>query len=127
MFPSPWNPEEQQRKSTITARSLDEFFVVSDYEQASDGQVAFRGHGVYSFDPEAEVFRMHWFDSMGGAGSIADGRMEGDVLTFQKTSSMGQHRYRYTFDPGGGYVFEMAMSHDGENWLPQMEGHYRKA
>ena len=125
LFPSSWSPEEQHRKCKLSVRSLDNFFVISDFEQTVDSQVTFRGHGVYSWDPQAEVFKMYWFDSMGGAGGLADGRMEGNVLTFQNTSPMGHHRYRYTFNPDE-TIFEMAGSQDGEDWQTMMEGHYRK-
>ena len=126
MLPSPWSPEKSERTCTISSRMLDDFFVISDYEQRMGDQVTFRGHGVYSWDPQAECYKMYWFDSMGGAGAVADGHMEGDVLTFQNQSPMGHHRYRYTFEAGQ-TIFEMAMSQDGEQWHTSMEGRYRPA
>ncbi|MCP3918916.1 MAG: DUF1579 domain-containing protein [bacterium] len=124
MSPSPWSPVEQRRVGHIRARMLEGFFVVSDYEQTMDGEVAFRGHGVYSWDPAAGEYVMYWFDSMGGAGGVARGHLEGNQLTFQNTSPMGHHRYRYTFEDGG-MVFEMAMSPDGEEWQTLMKGQYQ--
>ena len=124
MHPSPWNPEEQNCTGKINARSLDGFFVISDYEQTMDDKVTFRGHGVYSYDPQADEYKMYWFDSMGGAGCVASGFYEGNQLTFQSTSPMGHHRYRYTFEADHNR-FEMAMSQDGENWQTTMEGSYR--
>ena len=126
MFPSPWSPEKQQRFGSTRARVLDGFFVISEYEQRAGDQVTFRGHGVYSWDPEAKEYLMYWFDSMGGAGGVARGRLEGNQLTFQNTSPMGHHRYRYTFNDGE-TVFEMAVSQDGKAWQPMMEGHYKPA
>ena len=126
MFPSPWNPEESQRTCRIEARVLEGFFVVSDYEQKAGEEVTFRGHGVYSWDPQEQTYKMYWFDSMGGAGGVATGRMEGNQLTFHNTSPIGQHRYRYTFEEGR-TIFEMAMSQDGDQWQTQMKGHYRPA
>ncbi|MCA8954433.1 MAG: DUF1579 family protein [Planctomycetes bacterium] len=125
MFPSPWSPESQQRTCTISARMLEGFFAVSDYEQRMGGEVTFRGHGVYSYDPQAERYKMYWFDSMGGAGGIAEGTVEGDVLTFENRSPMGFHRYRYTFSADH-TVFEMLGSQDGESWQKFMEGRYRR-
>ena len=124
IYPSPWSPEEQQRVGHIRAHVLDGFFVVSDYEQKAGDEVTFRGHGVYSWDPEEEQYVMYWFDSMGGAGGVARGFLEGNQLTFQNTWPMGHHRYRYTFEQGE-TVFEMAMSQDGESWQTMMVGHYR--
>ncbi|MDA1266194.1 MAG: DUF1579 family protein [Planctomycetota bacterium] len=123
MLPSPFHPEEQKRTSTNSARMLEGFFLVSDYEQRSGDEVTFRGHGVYSWDAAAEEYVMYWFDSMGGAGGVARGKLEGDVLTFQSRSPMGHHRYRYTIGDGG-YRFEMAMSQDGQDWPTFMEGTY---
>lgn len=126
LHPSPWSPEAQQRTGHISARMLDGFFVVSDYEQKADDRVTFRGHGVYSWDPEKQNYVMYWFDSMGGAGSVATGTFEDDVLTFSATSPMGHHRYRYTFGEGE-TTFEMAMSQDGENWQQLMDATYKPA
>ena len=123
LLPSPFHPEEQKRNSTNSARMLEGFFLVSDYEQRSGDEVTFRGHGVYSWDAATEEYTMYWFDSMGGAGGVARGKLEGDVLTFQSTSPMGHHRYRYTLSDGG-YRFEMAMSQDGEEWSTFMDGTY---
>ena len=125
MFPSPWSPEQQTRHGVIKAHVLENFFVVSDYEQKTDDQVCFRGHGVYSWDPQNACYKMYWFDSMGGAGGIAEGHFEGDVLTFENTSPMGRHRYRYTFHADH-TVFEMAMAPEGEDWAPMMEATYRQ-
>lgn len=126
MMPSPWSPQQQERHGRIDARVFEGMFVVSDYEQRAGDQVTFRGHGVYSFDPQAEEYVMYWFDSMGGAGGIARGHMEGNQLTFHNTSPMGHHRYRYTFEPQL-TTFEMAMSQDGEQWNVLMVGRYRPA
>lgn len=126
MLPSPWSPQEEQRFGRIDARVLEGFFVISEYEQKAGDQVTFRGHGVYSYDPKAEEYVMYWFDSMGGAGGVARGRLEGNQLTFQNTSPMGHHRYRYTFHQGE-TVFEMAMSQDGSKWDVMMVGKYKPA
>ena len=124
MMPSPWSPEQEQRTGELSVRMFEGFFVVSDYLQRAGDRVSFRGHGVYSWDPQASCYRMHWFDSMGGAGGIAEGQMDGNVLTFKNQSAAGHHRYRYTFKEGE-TQFEMAMSPDGEQWTPLMVGHYR--
>ena len=128
MAPSPWDPGGSNRTSTCEATMLEGFFLVTNYEQRDESgeTVTFRGHGVYSWDPGEGCYVMYWFDSMGGPGGIAHGKAEGDVLTFQNSSPMGQHRYRYTFEEGG-YLFEMAMSQDGEQWQTLLKGSYRPA
>ncbi len=125
MMPSPWSPEQQERHGVLRARMLEGFFLVSDYEQFdADGSLCFRGHGVYSWDPDAEEFVMYWFDSVGGPGGVSRGRFEGNQLTFEKTSPLGHHRYRYTFGHEE-TVFEMELSQDGLEWSALMEGRYR--
>ena len=132
MMPSPWSPTEEKRTATISSRALEGFFVVSDYVQRNAaGDVTFRGHGVYSYDPQAEEYRMYWYDSMGGPGGIAYGRLDGDVLTFENTSPMGRHRYRYTFGQEGARAtnrFEMSMAPPGtegeDGWSLLMVGDY---
>ena len=126
MHPSAWSPEAKQSTGRISARMLDGFFVISDYEQKSGDAVTFRGHGVYSWDPANEHYVMYWFDSMGGAGGVATGTFEDNVLTFSNTSPMGHHRYRYTFKDGEN-TFEMAMSQDGENWQQLMDATFKPA
>lgn len=123
MFASAWCPEERKVFGRIKARVLENFFVVSDYEQKHGDQVSFRGHGVYAWDPQEKQYVMYWFDSMGGPGGIAKGRLEGNQLTFRNTSPMGHHRYRYTFGDGT-TTFEMSMSADGKAWNTLMVGHY---
>ncbi len=126
MMPSPWSPEQQERHGRIEARVLEGFFVVSDYEQRMGDQVTFRGHGVYSYDPPKQEYVMYWFDSMGGAGGVARGKFQGNQLTFENTSPMGRHRYRYTFEAKT-TVFEMSMSPDGKEWHLLMKGTYQPA
>ena len=128
LFPSAWTPQKSQHSSQVNARMLEGFFLISDYEQRDEmgKEVTYRGHGVYSWNPEKSCYVMYWFDSMGGAGGVANGTLEGDVLTFSTSSPMGEHRYRYTFEESG-YRFEMAMSQNGEEWQILMEAAYRRA
>lgn len=37
----------------------------------------FSGHGVYTFDPEAEVYTLHWFDGLGSPAEVFTGRFDG--------------------------------------------------
>ncbi|QDU66080.1 DUF1579 family protein [Engelhardtia mirabilis] len=124
MQPSPWSPEPQTRRGAIRGRMLDGFFVITEYEQTDDsGAVTFRGHGVYSVDPETDECLMYWFDSMGGKGGTARGGFDGNRLVFENSSPMGKHRYAYTFEDGL-TVFEMAMAPEGGEWTTLMRGEY---
>jgi len=127
MHPSAWSPEASTSEGRSSTRMLEGFFAVCDYEQVKDGSVTFRGHGVYGWDPVAAEYVMYWFDSMGGAGGVARGTYADGVLTFQSTSPMGHHRYRYTFPDADRMTFQMAHSEDGETWKPTMDSIYRRA
>ena len=124
MFPAPWHPEQRTTRGRTVCKMLDGFFAVSDYVQHSGKEVSFQGHGVYSWDPAAREYVMYWFDSMGGAGGVARGTLDGDVLTFETTSPMGRHRYRYTLGAEE-MVFEMAIRPEGADWHEMMRGVYR--
>ena len=129
MYPSPWAPEGSDAVGIIEAEmQIDGFFLISNYKQTVGGQQTFLGHGVYGWDAQKQSYTMHWFDSMGmDPGAPALGTLEGNVLTFRSESPMGKHRFVYTFSEGGGHHFAMAMSKDGENWQPLMEGTYEPA
>lgn len=126
MQPSPWSPAAETRHGRSESRVFEGFFVVSEYVQRAGDAITFRGHGVYSFDPADKKYVMYWFDSMGGAGGVARGTMDGNVLTFLNASPMGHHRYRYTFGDGT-LRFDMALSKDGTTWTDLMNAAYKKA
>ena len=128
MHPSPWAPAGSSAIGKITSRmDLGSFFLISDYTQEKDGQVTFRGHGVYGWDAHHERYTIHWFDSMGmDPGAPAPGTWEGDVLCFQHETAMGHARYTYTFVDADHYSFKLENSLDGESWTPMMDGQYTR-
>jgi hypothetical protein len=107
MSPSPWDPEGGTARSRVEARlELDGMYVIYDYVQERDGRVTYRGHGVYGWDDKRRAYTMYWFDSMGmDPGGPACGTWEGDTLTFQMATPMGQSRYIHTFRADGKYDF----------------------
>ena len=128
LFPSPWDPKGGTAVGRLTAKvDIDGFFVTSDYVEERDGQVTYRGHGVYGWDPAEKCYTMHWFDSMGsGSPEPAKGQWEGNQLVFSATSPKGQSRYIYTFEGQDTQKFRIAMSQDGKTWAPMMEGKYSR-
>jgi hypothetical protein len=100
--------------------------LINDYTEERDGQVMFRGHGVYGYDPKRERYTMHWFDSMGMPPNETLGTWEGNTLTFQNRGEMGHGRYTYVIENDGSYRFRIDTSKDGQEWIPMMEGHYRR-
>lgn len=128
IHPSPWAPDGGTAVGRFDlAMGLDGFFLVSDYEQARDGQVVFRGHGVYGWDAEAERYTMHWFDSVGNdPGAPVPGTWGDDALVFQGQSEMGYHRYVYDRIGAESFAFRIEGSRDGAQWSVVMEGEYRR-
>jgi len=129
IHPSPWDPAGGGATGRIVSRmDLDGFFLVSDYVEERGGQVAYRGHGVFGYDPERTCYTMHWFDSIGsGVSEPARGQWEGNALVFKSRSPMGHARYTYTLEAEGRYTFRIDHSEDGERWVPFMEGTYKRA
>lgn len=128
MHPSAWDPKGGQAKGRFESRlDLDGFFLTSDYVQERSGQVTYRGHGVFGYDPSERCYTMHWFDSMGSpCATPARGTWVGNRLMFLQRTPMGHARYTYTFEEEGRYSFMMENSQDGERWAPMMEGKYSR-
>jgi hypothetical protein len=128
MFPSPWDPNTTTRTGRSEARvAMGGFFVICDYEQSKDGHVAYRGHGVYGYDPKSKRWSMHWFDDMGGVpAQTVWGTWEGDTLTYEAVGPQGPVRYVYRFVKDGEYVFSIQACPGGGEWKPFMEGRFTR-
>ena len=129
LHPSPWDPAGGTAEARVINRWVaDGFAVVQEYEQSRNGQVTFRGHGVFWFDPQRDEYVMHWWDSMGGAAGEFRGRFDGNVLALASPMPQGGHsRTSWTLTGDDAHDFLMEMSPDGQSWAPAMEGQYRKA
>ncbi len=126
LYPSPWSPQERRATGYSSNRmAVDGFFLINDYHEERDGQVVFRGHGVYGYDPKRARYTMHWFDSMGMPPDETLGSWEGDTLTFENRSEMGHGRYIYRV-AADSYVFRIETSKDGQSWSPMMEGRFQR-
>ncbi len=128
MHPSPWDPQGGPATGRIEGRmDLDGFFLITEYVQERNGQVSYRGHGVFGWDPYEKCYTMHWFDSIGTpVPSPARGTWKGDTLSFEQKSPMGLHRYTYELKGDGRYAFRIDHSQDGKQWVPFMEGTYTR-
>ena len=129
MFPSPWDEKGGTATAKLTSKVvLDGFGVTTDYEQSRGGQVTYRGHGVYAYDPREKTYHMTWFDTMsGGIGGTSKGTFDGKTLAFGNQHAMGHSRYSYTFQGDGKVLFKIEASQDGKAWKPFLEGTYTKA
>jgi hypothetical protein len=128
IHPSPWDPRGGAATSRVDSRlDLDGFFLISDYVEERAGQVVYRGHGVYGWDPSQMCYTMHWFDSMGsGTPAPSLGRWDGNRLVFENRTPTGHSRYSYVFEGQGRYIFRIENSQDGREWKPIMEGRYTR-
>ncbi len=129
LHPSPWDPSGGSATSRVTSRlDLEGFFLITDYVEERGGEVTYRGHGVFGWDPAGNCYTMHWFDSMGsGAPAPARGRWDGNRLVFEQATPTGHSRYVYLFEAEGRYTFRIENSRDGREWKPIMEGRYTRA
>jgi hypothetical protein len=130
LYPSPWLPEGGTANAKVESRlDLDGFFLLTNYEEAREGRVTYRGHGVYGWDEGRQEYSMFWFDSMGGPGPSAPawGTWNGDTLEFRHATPHGPTRYVYVFDRPNSYRFRIENSQDGTNWKPFMEARYTRA
>ncbi len=126
IHPSPWNPNGGPAVGAFENRlDLDGFFLINDYVETRDGQVTYRGHGVYGWDDKESCYTMYWFDSMGGGGYAipARGTWEGDTLTFEHKTPLSYVRYIYKVGDGV-FDFRIDNSKDGVEWTTFMDGHY---
>src|SRR3954447_24809929 len=97
---SPAGPPAITRGRYEMRVDIDGFFVLQDYVQERDGQISYRGHGVFGWDAEKKTYTWFWVDSMGFVPpSPSRGQWTGDTLVFEH-APMGEHgerRGRYTY------------------------------
>ena len=128
MHPSPWDPKGFKASGhSLNRVALGGMALIHDYEQARDGRVMFRGHGVFTYNPKEDRFVLHWFDAMGAGVNVYTGTFEGDVLSMTSDSHGGHSRCVFGFSAPNEYTFEMALSQDGEHWKTIMDGRYTKS
>ncbi len=98
--PSAWGKGGPATGRTSFRADLDGFAVIQDYVQLKDSLVTFRGHGVFTVDPETQDILWYWFDSLGfPPEQPARGRFEGDVLTLLRVTTRGSARYVHQISP----------------------------
>ena len=109
MMPSPWMPEKKNATGKIEGRlALDGLMLVTDYHQEQNGEVTFRGHGVYGYDEKTDRYTMYWFDSTATEPSApVYGKWEGDTLIFEKTADGRTSRYVYRLESDDVYHFRI--------------------
>ena len=84
-----------------------------------------KGLGIMGYDPEKQVYTHYGIDTNGWVGHSA-GTREGKTWTYRSEETMGGQTYHsrmtMTLESPTRLSFTWAMSEDGENWTPLMEG-----
>jgi hypothetical protein len=125
--PSPWGPGGAARGRGVHRVITDGMALTQDYAEEKDGDIVFRGHGVFTIEPASGDVLWWWFDSMGfPPEGPARGRWDGDVLTLQRASPRGEARYVYRMH-GDRYEFSIENRFPGQvDFQLFMRGEYRR-
>ncbi|MDX1388355.1 MAG: DUF1579 family protein [Acidobacteriota bacterium] len=127
MSPSPFDPEGGEATGRVDNRvALDGFVVVQDYEQERGGVVAYRGHGIFTWDATRDEYVLYWFDVMGMPPSEYRGNFEGETLTLTGKTPRGHYRVVFDLGKTDGYSYKAHVSPDGRSWQTFMEGSYTR-
>jgi len=127
MYPSQWDPAGGTARGKYSSRlDLNGFALIDDYAQERDGKVTFTGHGVWTFDPKAELYSLHWFDCMGSPAEHFTGRLEDGILVMAHGGPGMHARMTYDLSEAGRIRSKMEMSPDGADWKTLFEGDYRR-
>ena len=124
---SPWGPGGAAIGRVEMREACDGMAFVQDYVEEKDGKPSFRGHGVFTIDPENGDTLWWWFDSMGfPPDPPARGRWNGDVLLFEKKTPRGEARYQFTY-AGDVYEFRIENRFPGQkDFAVFMQGRYQR-
>jgi hypothetical protein len=63
--PSAWGKGGPATGRTDFRGDLDGFALIQDYVQLKESVITFRGHGVFTVDPQTQEVLWYWFDSVG--------------------------------------------------------------
>src|ERR1700753_2425265 len=92
LAPSPWSPGGPAIGRMSFRADLDGFAVIQEYIEQKESKIVFRGHGVFTVDPESKEILWYLFDSYGfPPHAPARGRFEGDVLTMTRVTPRGSN------------------------------------
>jgi len=126
-FPSPWGEGGRAYGRCELHQDVDGMALLQDYAEEKDGQVVFRGHGVFIIDPATGDVLWWWFDSMGfPPDPPARGRWDGDRLLFEKNTPRGDSRYEFHLGDDH-YLFRIENRFPGQkDFAVFMQGRYNR-
>lgn len=126
LHPAPWSPEGGTGITTYTGHSdLNGLFTIGNDIQKRDGFPDYLAHKVIGYDANSDEYTFYIVDSTGAnPPSSARGKWVDNTVTFIQVAPFGQTRFRYTFEGEGKYLFQMALSQNGTDWQPLIDGTY---
>ena len=127
MYPSNWDPKGGVAIGRTKNRVvLNGFAMIGDYEQERDSVITFTGHSVFTYDPKAQTYSLHWFDCLGTAPEVFTGRFKGDILTVAHGGPAMHARLMYDITDANHLATTMEMSEDGSSWKTLFDGRYQR-
>lgn len=128
MYPSAWDPKGGTARGRMTGQlTLSGFALIGDYEQERGGKITFTGHSVFTYDPQGDLYTLHWFDCLGTPPEVFTGLWKGDALTLGHGGPGMHARFTYRLVNPRELHTKMEMSQDGQAWNAMFEGRYRRA
>lgn len=126
--PSDWGPGGTAIGRYTMRVDIDGFFVIQDYVQKTEGEVSFRGHGVFGWNSEEKLYTWYWVDSMGQVPFPSLGVWEGNTLQFQHGGLRDRAgRYTIQFEADDTFAFHIENSADGgASWVTLMQARYKR-
>ncbi len=127
MHPSPWDAKGSVVQGVVrNTRALDGFAVLQDYEQSREGVENMRAHGIFRYDSTRSLYELHWIDSMGGAPSRFEGTLVNGLLHLELHTDHMHMRASWNLSVRDAITYSADISMDGVQWMPFMEGSYRR-
>lgn len=132
MAPSQWAPDGMTAEGCNETRmAAGGFAQVTEYTQKIDGKVTFQGLSVTAWDPSAEGYVLHWYDSMGSPPQVYRGDFEasgaGERLVFLGPGPGGaQQRLISEYPDADTLQASAESSTDGEVWTQTFEATYKR-
>lgn len=129
--PSPWLASGGQGAGMETVTfGPGRMSLIADY-RSSGPMGPFQGHGIFTWDGQAKIYRSAWTDNLGGMLSIRTGKFEGNDLVMTGTDDingqMTDFRETYGNFTDDGFTFAMDMSPAGKKqWKRALTVTYSK-
>jgi hypothetical protein len=112
----------------VGAFELNGLFLVRDYTTYRNGEILYRGKGLYGWDDARRRYTIWWFDTAGTEPvAPAYGIWRDDTLIFEYQRTHHQMRLVYQFFDGGRYTFVIeGLNPSIARWEPVLEGEYAR-